>query len=314
MENKKEPLISIIVPVYNTEDYLRKCIDSILKQKYEKFELILVDDGSTDGSGLICEEYARNDCRIHVFHQRNGGQGSARNLGLKECRGDYICFIDSDDTVSETYLSTMIYDCIEKNNLVAVCNVEKQDARFYSDYSVFLENVLTDNIGGQLWKFLFHRSLWENISIPENRYAEDAMVLPKVLIRTNTVSVIFQELYHYNAKNPVSSSNSNSKLLKNTVDRALMFIERYSWVQIHGYPHIRDTILRKSTEFSIGAMGCYKKYEYDQKDIQILCSFLKTNKQNILRLKALSTGRKIAVILINFNPKFYCFVRNICKG
>lgn len=139
------------------------------------------------------------------------------------------------------------------------------------------------------------------------------MVLPKVLIRADEISVIFQDLYYYNADNPVSSSNSSEKLLKNTVDRALMFIERYSWVQRHGYLHTIETILKKGTEFTIGTMGCYKKYEYDKRDIQILCSFLKHNRYNIWGLKSLSIGRKIAVILIDFNPQFYFFVRNIWK-
>lgn len=102
------PLISVIVPVYNVERYLNQCIDSILAQTYKDFELILVDDGSKDKSGEICDEYVKKDSRIRVFHKKNGGVSSARNYGIDNAQGTYICFVDSDDWVDETYLEDML--------------------------------------------------------------------------------------------------------------------------------------------------------------------------------------------------------------
>lgn len=99
--------ISIIVPVYNTEKYLKECIDSVLAQTYTDFELLLVDDGSTDKSGDICDEYAQKDSRIRVFHKKNGGASSARNVGLAKAKGEWICFVDSDDWVELHYLETL---------------------------------------------------------------------------------------------------------------------------------------------------------------------------------------------------------------
>lgn len=96
------PKISIIVPVYNTERYLSKCIDSILSQSFTDFELLLINDGSLDYSGAICDQYAANDSRVTVFHKENGGVSSARNLGLDNARGEWVTFVDSDDWIART--------------------------------------------------------------------------------------------------------------------------------------------------------------------------------------------------------------------
>ena len=99
-------MISIIVPIYNREKYLSECIDSILVQSYSDFEVLLIDDGSTDRSGEICDEYAQKDARIRVFHKENGGVSSARNVGLDNATGEWIAFVDSDDWVGEKYLES----------------------------------------------------------------------------------------------------------------------------------------------------------------------------------------------------------------
>lgn len=104
-------MISIIVPVYNIEKYLQRCIESILAQKFVDFELLLIDDGSKDKSGDICDNFALKDKRIKVFHKENGGVSSARNLGIAKAQGEWITFIDSDDWVSEDYLSSFSTDC-----------------------------------------------------------------------------------------------------------------------------------------------------------------------------------------------------------
>ena len=102
------PKISVIVPVYNVEKYLRRCIDSILAQTFSDFELLLIDDGSKDSSGEICEEYAGKDARIRVFHRQNGGVSTARNLGIDKAKGEWIYFVDSDDVVLPSALGTFV--------------------------------------------------------------------------------------------------------------------------------------------------------------------------------------------------------------
>ena len=102
------PIISVIVPVYNVEQYLPRCIDSILAQTFTDFELLLIDDGSKDKSGAICDAYARKDPRIRVFHKPNGGVSSARNMGLDNAKGEWIAFVDSDDWVNEDFLANFV--------------------------------------------------------------------------------------------------------------------------------------------------------------------------------------------------------------
>lgn len=107
----QSPKISVIVPVYNVQKYLSRCIDSILAQTFTDFELLLINDGSKDNSGKMCDEYAKKDTRIHVFHKENGGVSSARNLGLENVQGEWITFIDSDDYLNINFLSNLIkYD------------------------------------------------------------------------------------------------------------------------------------------------------------------------------------------------------------
>lgn len=109
----KDDLISVIVPVYNVEKYLRKCIDSILCQTYKNFEIILIDDGSSDNSGKICDEYLNRDERISVFHKKNQGLSEARNTGIKKAKGKYLTFVDSDDFINEEYILNL-YDNLKK--------------------------------------------------------------------------------------------------------------------------------------------------------------------------------------------------------
>lgn len=102
---RNNPKLSIIIPIYNAEQFIRRCIDSILEQTYTDFELLLIDDGSTDDSSRICDVYSENDSRIKVFHKKNGGVSSARNVGLDNANGEWIVFIDSDDAINNQYLS-----------------------------------------------------------------------------------------------------------------------------------------------------------------------------------------------------------------
>ena len=116
------PLISIIVPVYNVELYLSKCVDSILAQTYTNLEIFLVDDGSSDRSGRLCDEYAKQDKRIKVIHKKNEGQSDARNVAINMATGEFISFIDSDDYVTENYIMTL-YSLIEKYRQFCICQI-----------------------------------------------------------------------------------------------------------------------------------------------------------------------------------------------
>lgn len=131
MENQ---LISVIVPVYNVEEYLKQCLDSILEQTFSNYEVILVNDGSTDSSGLICQEYAEKDSRIRYFEKENGGLSDARNYGIEQAQGEYLTFVDSDDFLDKMHLN-VLYTALVNNNvdisIVNYANYQTSNATFY---------------------------------------------------------------------------------------------------------------------------------------------------------------------------------------
>ena len=120
-------LVSVVIPVYNVEKYLNKGIESVLSQSYEELEIILVDDGSTDSSGKMCDVYARQDKRVHIMHKENGGLSSARNAGIREAHGEYIAFVDSDDWVEPDYIERLLKACVENAAEMSICSYRYVD-------------------------------------------------------------------------------------------------------------------------------------------------------------------------------------------
>jgi len=178
--NNNKPYITVIVPVYNVEKYLRRCIDSILAQTFADFELLLIDDGSTDRSGQICDEYALHDNRIHVFHKENGGVSSARNIGLDNAKGEWIAFIDSDDYIDKNYFEipkeysecdviqkSAIYKAGKKEKVVDITrNIINNTNDFYKFYVCHRTNCLWDKLISL--KIIGERRFNENITIGED--------------------------------------------------------------------------------------------------------------------------------------------------
>ena len=135
-------LVSIIVPVYNVQKYLDKCIESMLKQTYTNIEIVLVDDGSTDGSASICDKYAADDERVVVVHKKNGGQSDARNVGLEKSTGEYICWVDGDDCIEENMIELLHKNLVDNNADISICNYHSRyesDNRKCKDITVKME-------------------------------------------------------------------------------------------------------------------------------------------------------------------------------
>lgn len=186
------PTFSIIVPVYKVESYLRRCIDSVLNQTYTDFELILVDDGSPDNCGVICEEYAEKDSRIHVIHQRNSGPSTARNTGLDVAKGEYVYFLDSDDSIQPNLLQTtrtlmndgndMVVFCFDAIDLhggrrpVTFCSGEFEIDDLQKRKAFILSKLLTGIVGWEPWSRVYSRKIIEQYHIrfeDGERFAED---------------------------------------------------------------------------------------------------------------------------------------------
>ena len=207
-----EEKVSVIVPVYNVEKYLRECVDSILSQTYTCFELILVDDGSTDNSGAICDDYAKENRRIKVIHKENGGLSDARNVGIEAANGSYYTFIDSDDCISDNYLELMM-ECAIKQGVEVVqgintsdrkmlCAVKKEGYKRYgSAKEVMRDYLLFRDVVGYACNKLYAKRLFEKLRYPVGKIQEDAWTTYKALYEAQGVAVIGVYTYYYRINN-----------------------------------------------------------------------------------------------------------------
>ena len=208
---KQKNMVSIIVPVYNVEKYIKKCIDSIINQTYQNLEIILVDDGSPDKCGEICEEYSKKDNRIKVIHKENGGVSDARNAGLEKATGEYIAFIDSDDYIDKNYISTLYNMCITNKAEIAQCSFKRvTDNQIANEKDVenkivnmsgieaikniFKENYIEYTVA---WNKLYKKSLFDNIKYPKGKLHEDEATTYKLFYEAKIVSVTNEKLYYY---------------------------------------------------------------------------------------------------------------------
>lgn len=211
MENT---LLSIIVPVYNVEAYIKRCIDSILNQPFHDFELILIDDGSTDNSGRICDEYACKDSRVIVTHKANGGQSSARNMGLDIAKGEYITFVDSDDYISDdcykSNISLLLNDktidilefpifTVEKGKAVEMLIPHYQAGlHIYTkkDIFSFWSNDGT-GVRGFIWNNIYKKKLWDSVRFKEGVIFEDCLIQSVILDKVSHVYLSDEGKYFY---------------------------------------------------------------------------------------------------------------------
>ena len=219
---------SIIIPVYNTEKYLEKCISSVINQKYKNFEVILIDDGSKDNSGAICDEYAKKDNKVKVIHQINAGVSTARNVGIKNANGKYIIFLDSDDSLNGESL-TRLNDIIEKNEEID-CILYNVDGEFkdgmYKEEklkSLIVQLIITEKINPP-WNKVYKRNIIEenNIVFDKNiQIGEDLLFSITYLSYANNICILNEELYNYT----VDNSNSLTRKYKENKYKQLMYVD-----------------------------------------------------------------------------------------
>ena len=204
-----ETTISIIVPIYNVEPYLRRCVDSLLKQSYADFELILVDDGSPDNCGAICDEYAAMDDRVCVIHKPNGGLSDARNAGLKIAQGAYIAFVDSDDWVTPDYLERMLTALVETGADICECDllrtggeenlpaIEQRTPVVFSTADAMAQLIHDGAFHQHVWNKLYRRDVIADILFPKGKTNEDEFWTYQVFGNAAKVVKISDVLYFY---------------------------------------------------------------------------------------------------------------------
>lgn len=204
---KMLPLISVIVPVYKVEPYLHRCIDSIRNQTYTNLEIILVDDGSPDNCGYICDEYAQKDKRILVIHQENGGLSAARNSGLDRCSGEYIGFVDSDDCIHPEMYERLYKDICTYHTRLAFCHanmcygsipdINKNLPTECRDKEFVILKSMTENIWWSPCTKLYERSLFETMRYPEGKTNEDYAITMYIYDMCDNIAVNYNKLYNY---------------------------------------------------------------------------------------------------------------------
>jgi len=205
--------VSVIVPIYNVETYLKECIDSIINQTYRKFELILVDDGSTDNCGEICDEYAKQYKYIKVIHKRNEGLSSARNIGIENALGDYYCFIDSDDFIHPEYLSTLTELAVKYNADLVCCRYvkgyecrwndnEPEKLTFYNEGEIIDNIYIDDSVKTVAWNKLYKKDFFVKYGLryPKYKIHEDMFLSPQILYYAKCMVITSKSLYFYRVR------------------------------------------------------------------------------------------------------------------
>ena len=241
-------LISVIVPVYNVEDYLGKCIDSIINQTYYNLEIILIDDGSTDKSGIICDNYKKIDKRIKVVHQENAGLSNARNTGLDLANGSLISFVDSDDYLELSMLEELKHTMDITKSDISVCdfnriidgdkkNKNKQTNEIIilknKDKYIYLQNEY-NSIYPNAWNKLYKKELFDNIRYPDGKLFEDTYIICDLLSKAKVVSYLSKPLYNYVYRKESIMNNYSYNHLDQVIahDKKILFYNKHRYYDL----------------------------------------------------------------------------------
>ena len=240
-----ELLVSVIIPVYNVQPYLREALDSVINQTYSNLEIIVVDDGSTDDSGKICDEYLSDD-RVVVIHQENRGLSAARNAGLDLMKGKYVAFLDSDDAYHTDYIRKMMEAIVREKTDIVICGyiiIQKNQTHFfsnsYSDSIIIVDEgkynritalrfLIYEKINVAVWNKLYNSKLWDNIRFPDGQIFEDVISTLQIFDLCHYVYVIEDSLYYYRIR-PNSITDTDS--IENIRDQILTYFQWTSFIE-----------------------------------------------------------------------------------
>lgn len=301
------PLISVIIPVYNVADYLPRCVETVLSQSYTNLEIILVDDGATDNSGSLCDEYAEKDSRIRVIHKKNGGLSSARNAGLDVCKGDYITFIDSDDWITSDYVDTL-FNLLVTNNAdmsvasfqVAFSQEDKIESKGINEIILGTKDAISyllyQKVSTCAYAKLFKSDILSDIRFPEGRLYEDVVPMYLCFKKSEKIAITNKKIYAY-FRRPGSIVTEKFSIRKYDYAKScrelLALVEtdypelikgaksRLAWADIHIIVHMDD---RKNYS------EMYNELYAEVKKYRRLCLFDKHNRVKVKLALALSYG------------------------
>ena len=327
----RNPLISVIVPIYNVKPYLERCLNSIISQTYRNLDIILVDDGSTDGSSEICDIYRAKDSRIMVIHKQNGGPSDARNYGLEKAKGDLISFIDSDDWIDLDLYEILIQVYLENNSDIIIFGLfyvsdtlelsKSLSLNSYSNKSISKEDAINllieDNlIKNYICNKLYTKKVFNNIEFPYGKLFEDIHVMHKLFLNSNIIFLLDSYKYYYYFR---TTSITKSKKIDNDIEEFRAYYSRYK--------DLKDLLFINQTSLFIkilhSIIDLYSKYPFilKIKFKQELNIFNLLNKTEIQKYKNFVTRRKdkifftfpYFIFIIIYNPysvKFRKFIKS----
>ncbi len=326
-----EPLISIIIPVYNVEKYIDRCLDSILNQSYKNLEIILIDDGSPDNCGKICDKYAIKDKRIKVIHKTNGGLSDARNKGIEVATGQYIGFVDSDDWIHKDMYKNLYNSITTYKADISCCKiirVSDNNVSIPKKYDSSISVYTKDNYMKKFFKIktqecvyyatnkLYRKNILANNQYPVGLTAEDVLGTYKALIKCQKiVEINYPYYYYYYNPESLTSSSFSAKafdtleIWDRVVDITRSSNQEYIDWALLNRNRINYTLLMQMA-LSLSFNEIENKYKL-KKDKML--KELKKNYKELLKC-SIPISRKITIVLIVINYKFFVFMCNFVKG
>lgn len=291
--------------------FLEKCLDSIKNQSYKNIEVLLIDDGSTDNSGKICDSYSLSDNRFKVFHKNNGGLSSARNYGLDHATGDYYYFVDSDDYLAINLVELCLIKIESSHAEIACVSIDFFSLENNVDFKLkslpnnvygrddIVKMLLTDELGSQVVRGFFSKKCWENLSFPFGRLYEDIPTTYKAFYNSNNIVFVNEAKYFYrNNINGISRNKNNKK----SFHIFLGFYDHFVFAQQH-YPEIINECCCKAGIFAISSLF-YHYSKSSNESIFLVVDFLKTNKKTLLRRKSNFTRKFLLFLYVYLKPFF----------
>lgn len=310
----KRPLISVIVPIYNVENYLRACVDSIIAQTYDNLEIILVDDGSPDNCPAICDEYAEKDRRIKVIHKENGGLSDARNAGLSVMTGEYLMFVDSDDCLTDNAVEAL-YEIVNTNNcLLAIGGYQRffsDDERFDTPKEVLVKTFSTKEAiqdmllnGCASWGRLYHVSVHKDVLFPIGEINEDEAIVLQILNRCNKVLITNQIVYRYRCR---PDSITTASFSEKKVHWYYHCTANLNWVRIN-YPDLEKYAIDRLGSCIVYLLHQMALFGYNDQNISsMLLGDLRSGYRKYQKYYLSGRKEKIRMWFLNCFPySMYC--------
>ena len=315
-------LITVVVPVYKVEKYIDRCVTSIINQSYKNLEIILVDDGSPDNCGKICDDYAKKDERIKVIHKENGGLSDARNAGINIAKGKYITFIDSDDYIKYDYVE-FLYNLILKNNVkVSICShtvlydtglrIDKETEEFsVLDAKTTIKRILYgDSIDISAWAKMYETTLFDDIKYPKGRLFEDSAITCKILSNCEKIAIGSKSKYFYMIRSDsITNENFNVKkmdLITSTKEMGEYILKKY--------PDLENAVNRRIMYAYLSTLSqlasSKEKHLKEQKEMM---EYISRNRKKVLKDKNIPKRDRIALEVSRFGFKIYKIFWNIYR-